>query len=93
MPVGYLLASPGRSPFRIGRDVFRQTAEDGIDVGTAQFFDLAAQAPLPETCKILLSATWIVFSVLFCLDTLFRADAAGCADVATDRSAAAAGAP
>ncbi|MGD0858107.1 MAG: glycosyltransferase family 87 protein [Terracidiphilus sp.] len=57
------------------------------------FFDLAAQAPLPETCKILLSATWIVFSVLFCLDTLFRADAAGCADVATDRSAAAAGAP
>jgi hypothetical protein len=41
------------------------------------FFDLAAQAPLPQFCKILLAASWVVFSVLFCLDTLFHAKAGG----------------
>ena len=43
----------------------------------ALFFDLAAQAPLPQPCKILLAATWIVFSVLFCLDALVQADTGG----------------
>jgi hypothetical protein len=56
------------------------------------FFDLAAQAPLPQFCKILFAASWIVFSVLFCLDALFHADASGHAEVATDRSAAGTGA-
>ena len=56
------------------------------------FFDLAAQAPLPELCRILLSATWIVFSVLFCVYTLFHVDAGGRAGVATDPSADGAGA-
>jgi hypothetical protein len=41
------------------------------------FFDLAAQAPLPQFCKILLAAAWIIFSVLFCLDVLLHADAEG----------------
>jgi hypothetical protein len=44
------------------------------------FFDLAAQAPLPQFCKILFAALWIVFSVLFCLDVLYHADAGGRAD-------------
>lgn len=39
------------------------------------FFDLAAQAPLPQPCKILLAAAWVVSSVLFCLDVLFHFDA------------------
>ena len=39
------------------------------------FFDLASQAPLPQLCKILLASTWVVFSVLFCLDVLYHAGA------------------
>jgi hypothetical protein len=38
------------------------------------FFDQAAQTPLPEPCKIILAASWIVFSVLLCLDALFYAN-------------------
>jgi hypothetical protein len=45
------------------------------------FFDLAAQAPLPQFCKILLAASWVVFSVLFCLDALFHGNAAICLPV------------
>ena len=48
------------------------------------FSDLAAQAPLPQLCKILLAATWVVFSVLFCLDVLYHANAEGQIDVAGD---------
>lgn len=37
-------------------------------------FDLAAQAPLPQPCRIFLAALWITCSVLFCIDVLFHAD-------------------
>jgi hypothetical protein len=47
------------------------------------FFDLASQAPLPQLFKIVLAASRVVFSVLFCLDTLFHADT-GPAFVATN---------
>jgi hypothetical protein len=40
-----------------------------ITIGSL-FFDLAAQAPLPQLLKIILASTWIVFSVLFCVDFL-----------------------
>jgi hypothetical protein len=48
------------------------------------FFDLASQAPLPQFCKILLAASWVVFSVLFCLDALFHGDADGHAGFVLD---------
>jgi hypothetical protein len=38
------------------------------------FFDLAVEGPFPQFCKILLAATWIVFSILFCLDALLHAN-------------------
>lgn len=41
------------------------------------FFDLAAEAAMPQICRILLAATWVVFSGLFALDVLFHADASG----------------
>lgn len=47
------------------------------------FLDLAAQAPLPQFCKICLAASWIVFSVLFCLDALYHAGGDGHAGGAT----------
>lgn len=40
----------------------------------SNFFDLAAQAPLPEFVKVSLSGSWIIFSVLFSLDALFQQD-------------------
>jgi hypothetical protein len=51
------------------------------------FFDLAAQAPLPQPCKILLAATWVIFSVLFCLDVLNQAKASNCASATANRRA------
>jgi hypothetical protein len=36
------------------------------------FFDLTAQAHLPQFCKILLASSCVIFSVLFCLNALFR---------------------
>ncbi len=51
-------------------------------------FDLAAQAPLPQPCKILFAATWVVFCVLFSLDALAhlneRGSAAGWNNPAAD---------
>ena len=47
------------------------------------FFDLATRAPLPQFCKILLAASWVVFSVLFCLDVLYHANAEGQTDRAS----------
>jgi hypothetical protein len=38
-------------------------------------FDRAAQAPLPQLCKILLAASWVVFSILLSLDVLVHAHA------------------
>jgi hypothetical protein len=52
------------------------------------FFDLAAQAPLPQFCKILLAASWVVFSVLFCLDALFHDNTDGQVGVAGDQNIA-----
>ena len=52
------------------------------------FFDLAAQAPSPQLCKILLAASWVVFSVLFSLDALYHANAEGQTDAAGDRNPA-----
>jgi hypothetical protein len=37
------------------------------------FFDLAAAAPLPQFCKIILVSLWIVFTVLFSVDALYHA--------------------
>lgn len=36
------------------------------------FFDLTAQAPLPQICKILMASSCVIFSVLFCLNALDR---------------------
>jgi Glycosyltransferase family 87 len=41
------------------------------------FFDLAVEANVPQVCKILMSASWVVFSVLFCLDALYHTNADG----------------
>jgi len=48
-----------------------------ITVGSV-FFDVAADGPLPQLCKVLLAGSEIVVSVLFCIDTLYhiKADAA-----------------
>jgi hypothetical protein len=37
------------------------------------FFDLAAEVSLSQFCKILFSSSWVIVSVLFCLNALFRA--------------------
>jgi hypothetical protein len=47
------------------------------------FFDLAVEGPFPQFCKILLAATWIVFSVLLCLEVLYHAGSGGDASIAT----------
>jgi hypothetical protein len=52
------------------------------------FFDLAAQAPLPQSCKILLAAAWVIFSVLLCLDALYFANAEGRLDAARGQNPA-----
>ncbi len=36
------------------------------------FFDLAIKAPLPDMLKIACSGTWVVFSVLLCLEVLWN---------------------
>jgi hypothetical protein len=36
------------------------------------FFDLAAQTSLPQILRIALASSWIVFSVLFCLEALYH---------------------
>lgn len=56
-------------------------------------FDLAAQPPLPEFCKILLAATWVIFSVLFCVDVLYHASTEGNTVIATGRMTQRAGTP
>ena len=40
-------------------------------------FDLAAEAPLPQFCKVFMAASTVVIYVLFCLDTLSHMQSAG----------------
>jgi hypothetical protein len=50
------------------------------------FFDLASQIPLPQLCRILLAASWVIFSVLFCLETLSDTNACSHSGVASDQN-------